>query len=146
MADLSRLQLWHIGYLTRDFAAAAAAMAQLPGMGAFHPVEIKFPQEEMELSEPFSVKTGTAKLGELLLEIIQPLEADTCIARELAKRGEGIHHLAYAVPDGYQALVEELENEGWTRIMAANKGGIRNCYIVSPDQAAVLELIERIPD
>lgn len=145
MADLSTLQLWHIGYLTHDFDAAAKSLSQLPGMGEFHPFEIGFSAQEMVLSEPFAVKTGTAILGELLIEIIQPLDPDTCVGRELEKRGEGIHHLAYAVPGGYDKLVSELESEGWTRVMAANKDGIRNCYIVSPDQATVLELIERIP-
>lgn len=146
MADMSKLQFWHIGYLTHDFDAAAKAMSQLPGMGRLEPVEIGFDEQEMEMSEPFAVKTATAMFGDLLIEIIQPLDPNTCVGRELAKRGEGIHHLAYAVPGGFDALVAQLEAEGWTRMMAANKGGVRNCYIASPDRVTVLELIERIPD
>ncbi len=146
MADMSMLQFWHIGYLTHDFDAAAKSMSQLPGMGEFHPFEIGFGSDEMELSEPFAVKTAVAPFGDLLIEIIQPLNPDTCVGRELTKRGEGIHHLAYAVPGGYDKLVNELVDEGWEKVMAANKGGVRNCYIVSPDEATVLELIERIPD
>ena len=145
MANLSNLQFWHIGYLTHDFDAAAKSMSQLPGMEEFHPFEISFSAQEMELSEPFTVKTGTAMLGQLLIEIIQPLDPNTTVGRELKKRGEGNENLSYAVPGGFDALVAELEGEGWTRIMAANKDGIRNCYIVSPDEATVLELIERIP-
>jgi len=56
------------------------------------------------------------------LELLAPTEPDTPVGRFLAKRGEGLHHLAFAVPDVAKALAE-LEAAGAQLIDEAPRPG-----------------------
>ena len=49
--------------------------------------------------------------GEALLELLAPLSPDTPVGRFLAKRGPGLHHLAFATPQIEEAL-SRLRAEG----------------------------------
>jgi methylmalonyl-CoA/ethylmalonyl-CoA epimerase len=51
-----------------------------------------------------AVEVVTFRSGSGWIELIRPTDADGPIARFLAKRGEGMHHVAYAVPDIASAL------------------------------------------
>ena len=61
-------------------------------------------------------------LGDTLVELLEPAEPDSPIARYLARRGPGIHHLCFRVPDldaalarcreaGYQ-LIDDVPRTG----------------------------------
>ena len=58
-----------------------------------------------------AVEVVTFRSGWGWIELIQPTDPDGPIARYLAKRGEGMHHVAYAVPDLRVAL-KRLEAAG----------------------------------
>lgn len=62
--------------------------------------------------------------GSCLLELLQPLDATGEIAVHLRERGEGLHHLAYRVPDVAAAL-EDAERRGMPRIDAVPRPGAR---------------------
>ena len=51
-----------------------------------------------------AVEVATFRSGSGWIELIQPTDPEGPIARYLAKRGEGMHHVAYAVPDLRMAL------------------------------------------
>lgn len=44
--------------------------------------------------------------GDGRLELIRPLDADSSLARYLERRGPGLHHIAYRVPDVKRALAD----------------------------------------
>ncbi|MEO3809701.1 methylmalonyl-CoA epimerase [Sphaerisporangium sp. B11E5] len=44
--------------------------------------------------------------GGSYIQLVQPLRPDTPVGRFLARRGEGIHHIAYGVPDLPKAIRE----------------------------------------
>ncbi len=50
-------------------------------------------------------------VGEGRVELVSPLAADTAVGRFLAKRGPGMHHIAFEVED-LAAAIAELEREG----------------------------------
>ena len=50
-------------------------------------------------------------VGDVNLELIQSTTEDGVIAKFIAKRGEGVHHIAYEVEDVSSAL-EELKDQG----------------------------------
>jgi len=52
------------------------------------------------------VKTAFFKVGQTKIELLEPTSEDSTIAKFIEKRGEGVHHVAFAVPDVAQALVE----------------------------------------
>jgi methylmalonyl-CoA/ethylmalonyl-CoA epimerase len=50
-------------------------------------------------------------VGEVRIELIQPLDPESVVGKFLEKRGEGIHHLSYRVKDVDGSLAE-LEKKG----------------------------------
>ena len=57
-----------------------------------------------------AVEVATLRSGTGWIELIRPTDPDGAIARYLAKRGEGVHHVAYAVPDLVAALSDLAES------------------------------------
>ena len=57
------------------------------------------------------VRVASFHLGDSRLELLEGTVDDSPIARFISKRGQGIHHLALAVPDLPEAL-RKLESEG----------------------------------
>ena len=55
------------------------------------------------------VKTAFFKIGQTKIELLEPTGEDSTIARFIEKRGEGIHHIAFAVSDVQDALNEMKE-------------------------------------
>ena len=52
------------------------------------------------------VKTAFFKVGQTKIELLEPTCPESTIAGFIEKRGEGIHHIAYAVEDVAEALAE----------------------------------------
>ena len=50
------------------------------------------------------VKTAFFKVGQTKIELLEPTSEDSTIAKFIEKKGEGIHHIAFAVPDVQAAL------------------------------------------
>ena len=69
-----------------------------------------------------AVEVATLHSGTGWIELIRPTDPDGPIARFLAKRGEGMHHVAYAVPD-LGAALKGLEAAGIRLIDAVPRTG-----------------------
>ena len=54
------------------------------------------------------VKTAFFKVGQTKLELLEPTSDESPIAKFIEKRGEGIHHLAFAVEDGVANALAEM--------------------------------------
>lgn len=59
----------------------------------------------------YSILVGMSKIGDVQIELVQPGEGDSIFKEFLEKRGEGIHHMKYTVPDPERVL-ERLGKEG----------------------------------
>jgi methylmalonyl-CoA/ethylmalonyl-CoA epimerase len=57
------------------------------------------------------VEEAMIAIGGSNLQLLQPLTAESPVGRFLAKRGEGLHHVAFAVPD-IEAALEHLASTG----------------------------------
>ena len=57
------------------------------------------------------VEAAAVRLGESRVELVTPLGDDTPVGRFLAKRGQGMHHVAYAVAD-LPAALDDLAARG----------------------------------
>jgi methylmalonyl-CoA/ethylmalonyl-CoA epimerase len=73
--------------------------------------------EEKHREEVPSQKVLTAFLpaGESRIELLQPTAEDSPVAKFLAKRGQGIHHICFGVRD-IEASVAELQRRGFRLI------------------------------
>jgi LAO/AO transport system kinase len=94
------LRLDHLGVAVKSIAAARGFYEAL-GLAVSHE----------ETVEHEKVKTAMLPLGESRIELLEATEEDSTIGRFLAKRGEGLHHVAVHV-DGIDALFARLVAEG----------------------------------
>ncbi|MDR0614253.1 MAG: methylmalonyl-CoA epimerase [Dysgonamonadaceae bacterium] len=74
------------------------------------------------------VKTAFFKAGQTKIELLEPASEDSTIAKFIEKKGEGIHHIAFAVPDVAAALAE-AESKGVQLIDKAPRGGAEGLNI-----------------
>ena len=68
------------------------------------------------------VRTAFFKIGQTKLELLEPTSEDSTIAKFIEKKGEGIHHIAFATPD-VQACLNEAEEKGIRLIDKAPRRG-----------------------
>jgi len=87
------LGLAHIGLAVTSIEAASARWKKLG-----------FRVTGTEMLESMHVKIVFMESGGSTIELLEPTKVDSPIGRFLAKRGEGIHHVAFHVPDLEAAL------------------------------------------
>ena len=75
------------------------------------------------------VKTAFFKVGQTKLELLEPTSEESPIAKFIEKRGEGIHHLAFAVEDGVANALAEMEGRGVRLIDKAPRKGAEGLNI-----------------
>jgi len=91
----------HIGVAVPDIEAAIEAYTRLFGVGPSH----------REVVETDGVETVMFEVGESRIELLGATGPDSRIAGFLARRGGGIHHVAYGVED-VQAALDTLAAQG----------------------------------
>jgi len=89
------LNLHHLGIAVDDLDAAILLYSDLFGATLEH----------RERVEDQGVEAASLRVGESRIELLQPLGPDTPVGKFLAKRGPGMHHVAFEVGD----LAAELE-------------------------------------
>jgi LAO/AO transport system kinase len=99
-AGKSGLRLDHLGVAVKSIGAARGFYEVL-GMAVAHE----------ETVEHEKVKTAMLPVGESRIELLEPTEEDSVIGRFLAKRGEGLHHIAVHV-EAVDAMFERLKTQG----------------------------------
>ncbi len=111
----------HIGIAVTDFTTAIPLYETLLNTVCY----------KTELVETEQVNTAFFKTGESKIELLQSLTTDGVIAKYIDKKGEGIHHIAFAVDDIF-AEMERLKKEGFTLLNEKPKDGADNklvCFL-----------------
>jgi methylmalonyl-CoA epimerase len=98
-----------------------------------------------EIVEEEKVKVVMVPVGDSRLELLEPTSEDSTIARFIAKRGEGLHHISLRVPD-LESTVAKLRSDGVRLVsneIKTGAGGHRYVF-VHPQSAAgvLLELVQ----
>lgn len=75
------------------------------------------------------VRTAFFKIGQTKIELLEPTCPESTIAGFIEKRGEGIHHLAFAVADGVANALAEVEAKGVRLIDKAPRKGAEGLNI-----------------
>ena len=124
----------HLGIAVKSLAAAK---------GIYEKLGLTISTEEVVESE--QVRLVMVPVGETRLELLEPLSESSPIAKFIAKRGEGLHHVSLRVPD-LAAAVERLKKDGVRLVseeMRIGAGGHRFVF-VHPSSAGgvLLELVE----
>src|SRR5512140_1835953 len=109
----------HIGIAVNDLDASKKIYGALLQVGAFH---------EETVAEQ-KVHVASCEVGPTRIELTAPTADDSPIAKFIAKRGEGIHHIAFQVDD-VDAEMERLKSEGFVFIGEHPSDGAHNMRIV----------------
>jgi methylmalonyl-CoA/ethylmalonyl-CoA epimerase len=125
----------HVGIAVADLDAAIALHEETYGMRAAH----------RETLEEQGVEAVLFDVGENHVELLRPLGDDTPVGRFLAKRGPGLHHVAYQVDDIAAALAQ-LREDGVRMIDTVPRTGIRGSRVAflhpSASGSVLTELVE----
>jgi methylmalonyl-CoA epimerase len=108
----------HIGVAVEDLDAAIALHEQTYDMTLVH----------REVVEEQGVEAVLLDVGENHVELLRPLGEETPVGRFLAKRGPGLHHVAYQVTD-VQATLATLRDRGLRLIDEQPRTGIRGSRV-----------------
>ena len=65
----------------------------------------------IETVEDQKVKTAFVKVGQTKIELLEPTDEERTVAKFIEKRGEGVHHIAYATKNLNETL-KEVESKG----------------------------------
>lgn len=82
----------------------------------------------IETVEDQKVKTAFFKVGQTKIELLEPTGEDSTIAKFIEKKGEGIHHMAFATKNVNEAL-KEVEEKGVRLIDREARGGAEGLQI-----------------
>jgi methylmalonyl-CoA epimerase len=134
MGNSNMAQIDHLGIAVKSLAAAKAIYEKL-GLRVS-------PEETVEQEQ---VRLVMVPVGESRLELLEATSADSAIAKFIAKRGEGLHHVCLRVPD-LPTAVSRLKKDGVRLVSEEIKtgaGGHRYVF-VHPSSAGgvLLELVQ----
>ena len=136
---MSRYVVDHIGIAVRSLEAALE----------FYTKHLQIEVAGIETVEAEKVRLAMLPLGDSRIELLEATAEDSPIARFLAKRGEGLHHIALRV-ENLAAVVERMKAAG-LRLINSEPGrgaGGQRYVFVHPRSAGgvLLELIEEEKD
>jgi methylmalonyl-CoA/ethylmalonyl-CoA epimerase len=115
----------HIGVAVEDLDAAIALHERDYGMALVH----------REVIDEQGVEAVLLDVGENHVELLRPLADDTPVGRFLAKRGPGLHHVAYQVAD-VDSTLATLRERGLRLIDESPRTGVRGSRVAFLHPAA----------
>ncbi|WP_412559566.1 methylmalonyl-CoA epimerase [Winogradskyella sp. MIT101101] len=129
----------HIGIAVKDIENSNQLFKALFGKSHY----------KIEDVESEGVKTSFFKCGPNKIELLQATNEDSPIAKFIEKKGEGIHHIAFAVSD-IEKEIERLTKEGFKMIHKTPKKGADNKLIAflhpKSTNGVLVELCQDISD
>lgn len=127
----------HIGIAVRNLGQAVDIYQRLLNADCY----------KTETVDSEHVRTAFFRTGNNKIELLEATAPESAIARFIDKKGEGIHHVAFAVDD-ILAEMERLRAEGFTLLNEQPKKGADNkmvCFVHPKDANGVLiELCQEI--
>ncbi len=109
----------HIGIAVKDLETSNLLYQKLLGTTPYKIEEV--------VSE--GVRTSFFNTGPNKVELLTPLSSDSLVAKFLEKRGEGVHHIAFAVRDIY-AEIQRLKEAGFQLLRDTPSLGADNKLVV----------------
>jgi methylmalonyl-CoA epimerase len=132
--ETMNFQIDHLGVAVKSLVAAKSIYEKL-GLSVS-------PEETVEHEK---VRLVMVPVGKTRFELLEPTSEDSTIAKFIAKRGEGLHHVCIKVPD-LRAAVERLKKDGVRLVSEQIKTGAggHQYVFVHPSSAGgvLLELVQ----
>ncbi|WP_294599809.1 methylmalonyl-CoA epimerase [uncultured Rikenella sp.] len=115
--NLSHIE--HLGIAVKSLDAAIPYYEKVLGLKCYNIEEVADQK----------VRTAFFKVGQTKIELLEPTSDDSAVAKFIEKRGEGIHHLAFAVADGVAEALAECDSKGVQLIDKAPRRGAEGLNI-----------------
>ena len=128
----------HLGYAVESIEAASD----------FYRVSFGVEPGAPETVEEQGIVARMFRVGDSMIELIEPTHPDSPVGRFLAKRGEGFHHVAFEVGD-IEATLAELKKHGVELVDSEPKvgaGGALTAFIHPKGAFGVLTELVELPD
>jgi hypothetical protein len=118
--------LIQIGVVVKDLEETVSRLSAY-GIGPFEPKMPPADAQEEFRGQPFTaqgrVMIKAVQLGNVELELIQPVAGDSPHMEFLKEKGEGLHHLGFAVENVNQTA-EDLQQKGASQMLTAKFNGV----------------------
>lgn len=128
----------HLGFAVHNLDASNALFKKLLGVSHYKIEEVA--------SE--GVRTSFFRSGPNKIELLEPTDPESPIAKFLKKKGEGIHHVAFAVDD-LESEIARLKEEGFTVLNHTPKEGADNKLVAflhpKTTNGVLIELCQEAP-
>lgn len=124
------LNIDHIGIAVNDLSNAVPLYEKLLNSQCY----------KTEVVEGEKVTTAFLATGQTKIELLQSNDVDGVIARFIAKKGEGLHHIAFEV-ENIETEMTRLKREGFTLLSDKPKMGADNklvCFVHPKEVHGVL--------
>jgi methylmalonyl-CoA/ethylmalonyl-CoA epimerase len=129
----------HIGIAVKNLEESNALFKKLLGTPHYKTEEV--------VSE--GVNTSFFKVGTNKIELLEATNEDSPIAKFIAKKGEGVHHIAFDVSD-IEKEIKRLQKEGFVILNEKPKKGADNKLIAflhpKGTNGTLIELCQEIKD
>ena len=135
-----------VGIIVRDIETKARAWADVLGLPmpeiiTTGTVDLAHTEYQGE-STPARAKLAFFHLGQVDLELIEPIDGPSTWKDQLDQHGESLHHIAFVIK-GMKEKVAYLDSKGIPLIQRGDYSGGRYAYVAGTVQlGAVLELLE----
>src|SRR5688572_22657049 len=130
-AKLTNMEkLEHIGIAVKNLELSNPLFAALLGQTHY----------KVEMVDSEGVRTSFFKIGDIKIELLEATQPDSPIAKFVAKKGAGIHHLAFSVSD-IEKSIEYYKQQGFEIINEIPKRGADNkiiCFLHPKSTGGVL--------
>jgi methylmalonyl-CoA/ethylmalonyl-CoA epimerase len=144
-----------IGTVICDFDAALRRYVDDYGIGPWqvHEFDPETAKDMHEYGQPVGrswrgavTRFATTMIGQVMWELIEPLDEESVWARFLAEKGEGVHHIAVATPNFDEAVAEQAE-QGNALVLSDTFSGIELAYLPTDrDLGVITEIFSGMPD
>lgn len=126
----------HLGIAVNSIAEALPYYENVLGLKCYN----------IETVEDQKVKTAFLKVGDTKIELLEATSPESTIAKFIENRGQGVHHVAFAVEDGITEALAEAEGKGIRLIDKAPRKGAEGLNIAflhpKSTQGVLTELCE----
>ncbi|RPF55694.1 methylmalonyl-CoA epimerase [Aquisalibacillus elongatus] len=112
----------------KKIAHIGIAVSDLDAMIPFYRDQLGLSFQGTEEVESEGVRVGFFKIGESAIELLEPLNETSPIAKYIEKKGEGIHHVALDV-DNIQKRLDHLKENGIPLIHEEPKMGAHESQV-----------------
>ena len=112
------LKIEHIGIAVRELSQSVPLFEKLLNASCY----------KQETVETEKVRTAFFQKGETKIELLESMDQEGVIAKYLDKKGEGLHHVAFAVED-MEAEMKRLKEEGFELLDKVPREGADNKWV-----------------